>query len=166
MKNIPYKATWNIPDKNAKHGEEIKNYVLKFFERNLILNGQIRELLSTLNEMFSLTLSLHFHTIDPVKPTGLLAADPLIGMEAVFEGNNERLYTQADAPDEIVQHYSYMRSEYGEITMHDWYKRIEYMVKSLSGTTLTGESSGKTIEIPTFDNPTELKMKLQLLDRK
>lgn len=162
MKNIPYKATWSIPDENAKRGEEIKNHVLKFFERNLMSNGQIHELLSTLNEMFSLTLSLYFHTIDP----GQHEADPLIGMEAVFEGSNERFYTPADSPDELVQYYSCMCSERGETTMQDWHKRIEYMVESLSGTTLRGQSSGKTIEIPVFDNPTELKMKLQLLDRK
>lgn len=162
MKNIPYKVTWNVPDENAKRGKEVRDHVLGFFDRNLVLYGQTYGLISILNDMFSITLSLNFHLIDSTQHM----VDPLLGMEAVFEGNNERLYTQADAPDEIVQHYSYMRSEHGGTTMHGWYKRIEYMVKSLSGTTLTGESSGKTIEIPTFDNPTELKMKLQLLDRK
>lgn len=160
MNNILYKAIWNIPDENAKRGEEIKKYVLEFFERNLLLHGQTYELLSILNEMFSLTLSLIFRVIDPMQHM----VDPLIGMKAVFEGNNERFYTLTETPDEVVQHYSYMHSEHGAITMQGWYERIEYMVRCLSGATLTGEHTETKLKIPKFDTPAELKMKLQLIN--
>ena len=164
MKNIPYKATWNVPDENAKHGKEVRDHVLGFFDRNLILYGQTYELISILNDMFSITLSLNFRLVNPNQHM----VDPLLGMEVVFEGDNERLVPKPTTPmfDETIQHYSCMRSEHGAITMYDWYERIVHLVKSLSGTTLVGQSSGKTIEIPIFNNPTELKMKLQLLDRK
>ena len=157
MKNMPYKVTWNVPDENTKHGREVRDHVLGFFDRNLILYGQTYNILSILNDMFSITLSLNFHLFDNTEHM----ADPLLRMEAVFEKNNERFYTSTDSPSEVVQYYSRMCSEYGTTTMHDWCERIVHLVKSLSGTTLSGES-GKTIEIPTFDNPTELKMKLQL----